>query len=117
MKYFNILASASSESAADQSRALVKFSKCWNIDEAYQHLTSSVGRVVVQTGDLPHLQRACIQKVKGIGSNLPRKLIPLIESTSSVNGLLDTLTKSEYWNWFDTRLLEAVTHGSGHLKQ
>ena len=113
MKYFNILASTSSESAADQSKALVKFSKHWNIDEAYQHLTSSVGRVVVQTGDLPQLQRACIQKIKGIGSNLPRKLIPLIESTSSVNGLLGTLTKSEYWNWFDTRLLEAVTHASG----
>ena len=67
----------------------------------------------MQTGDLPHLQRACIQKIKGIGSNLPRKLIPQIEGASSVNGLLDTLTKSEYWNWFDTRLLEAVTHASG----
>ena len=75
-------------------------------------MTTSVGKFV-QTGDLPHLQRACIQKIKGIGSNLPRKLIPLVESTSSLNGLLDTLTKSEYWNWFDTRLLEAVTHASG----
>ena len=59
------------------------------------------------------MQRACIQKINGLGSNLPRKLIPIIESTSSVNGLLNTLTKSEYWNWFDTRLLEAVTHASG----
>ena len=73
-------------------------------------MTSSVVKVV-QTSDLPCLQRACIQKIKD--SNLPRKLIKLIESTSSVDGLLDTLTKSEYWNWFDTRLLEAVTHASG----
>ena len=102
-----------SSSSADQSKALVKFSKHWDINQAYQHLTSSVGSVVVQSGDLPQLQRACIQKIKGVGSNLPRKLIPQIESTSSVNGLLDTLTKSEYWNWFDTRLLEAVTHASG----
>jgi len=107
------LASALSGCAVKQPKALVKFSKQWNIDQAYQHLTSSVGSVVVQTGDLPQLQRACIQKIKGIGSNLPRKLIPVIENTSSVNGLLDALTKSEHWNWFDTRLLEAVTHASG----
>ena len=91
----------------------MKFSKHWTIDQAYQHLTSSVERVVIQTGDLAQLQRACVRKIKGLGSNLPRKLIPLIEDTSSVNGLLDTLTQSEYWNWFDTRLLEAVTHASG----
>ena len=91
----------------------MKFSKHWTIDQAYQHLTSSVERVVIQTGDLAQLQRACVRKIKGLGSNLPRKLIPVIEGTSSINGLLDTLTQSEYWNWFDTRLLEAVTHASG----
>ena len=48
-----------------------------------------------------------------MGSNLPRTLIPQIQVTSSVNGLLDTLTNSEYWNWFDTRLLTAVTEASG----
>ena len=47
-----------------------------------------------------------------MGSNLPNKLIPQIEVAPSVNGLLDTLTKSEYWNWFDTRLLTAVTEAS-----
>ena len=107
------IGSISSGHTADQSKALVKFSKHWNIDQAYQHLTSSVERVVLHTGDLAQIQRACVRKIKGLDSNLPLKLIPLIEATSSVNGLLDTLTKSEYWNWFDTRLLEAVTHASG----
>ena len=110
---FIVVGSTSSGHTADQSKALVKFSKHWNIDQAYQHLTSSVEWVVLQTGDLAQIQRACVRKIKGLDSNLPLKLIPLIEATSSVNGLLDTLTKSEYWNWFDTRLLEAVTHASG----
>ena len=111
-----LLGSASTDYAADQSKALVKFSKQWSIDQAYQHLASSVERVVMKTGDLAQLQRACVRKIKGLDSNLPHKLIPLITSSSSVNGLLDTLTQSEYWNWFDTRLLEAVIHASGSSK-
>ena len=30
-----------------------------------------------------------------------------------MNELLDMLAQSEYWNWFDTRLLEALTYASG----
>ena len=97
----------------EKSKAVVKFSKKWTIDEAYRRLTSSVEKEILESGDLPQLQRACIREIKALGSNLPRKLIPHIEVTSSINGLLDTLTKSEYWNWFDTRLLTAVTHASG----
>ena len=92
---------------------MVKFSKKWTIDEAYRRLTSSVERELLTFGDLPQLQRACIREIKTLGSNLPNKLIPQIQATSSVSGLLDTLTNSEYWNWFDTRLLTAVTQASG----
>ena len=92
---------------------MVKFSKKWTIDEAYRRLTSSIEREILTSGDLPQLQRACIREIKALGSNLPNKLIPQIQVTSSVNGLLDTLTTSEYWNWFDTRLLTAVTQASG----
>ena len=94
-------------------KAVVKFSKKWTIDEAYRRLTSSIEKEVLASGDLPQLQRACIREIKALGSNLPRNLIPQIQVASSVNGLLETLTKSEYWNWFDTRLLTAVTQGSG----
>ena len=92
---------------------MVKFIKKWTIDEAYRRLISSVEEEILTFGYLPRLQRACIREIKTLGSNLPYKLIPQIEDTSSVNGLLDTLTKSEYWNWFDTRLLTAVTQASG----
>ena len=92
---------------------MVKFSRKWTIDEAYRRLTSSIEKDILASGHLPQLQRACIREIKALGSNLPRNLIPQIQVASSVNGLLDTLTKSEYWNWFDTRLLTAVTQGSG----
>ena len=92
---------------------MVKFSRKWTIDEAYRRLTSSIEREIITFGDLPQLQRACIHEIKALGSNLPNKLIPQIQVTSSVSGLLDTLTNSEYWNWFDTRLLMAVIQASG----
>ena len=76
-------------------------------------MTSSVEKEILTSGNLPQLQRACIREIKALGSNLPKKLIPQIQDTSSVNKLLDTLTSSEYWNWFDTRLLTAVTQASG----
>ena len=76
-------------------------------------MTSSIEREIVTSGDLPQLQRACIREIKALDSNLPNKLIPQIQVASSVNGLLNTLTNSEYWNWFDTRLLTAVTQASG----
>ena len=99
--------------ALEKSKAVVLFSKNWTIDEAYRKLTSSIEKEILVCGDLPQLQRACIREIKGLGSNLPTKLIPQIKVTSSINGLLDTLTESEYWNWFDTRLLTAVTEASG----
>ena len=95
-----------------KSKAVVKFSKKWTIHDAYRKLTSSIEKDILTSGDLPLLQRACIREIKALGSNLPKKLVPQIEVAPSVNGLLDTLTKSEHWNWFDTRLLTAVTEAS-----
>ena len=91
---------------------LVKFSKKWDIEAAYNNMTSAV-ETILTTGDFPQLRRACIHRIKSIKSNLPRKLIPQILQTSSMNELLDMLAQSEYWNWFDTRLLEALTYASG----
>ena len=95
-----------------QSKALVKFSKNWDIEAAYNNMTSAV-ETVLTAGDFPQLRRACIHKIKNLKSNLPHKLIPQILQTSSMNELLDMLAQSEYWNWFDTRLLEALTYASG----
>ena len=95
-----------------QSKALVKFSKNWDIEAAYNNMTSAI-ETVLTAGDFPQLRRACIHKIKSLKSNLPHKLIPQILRTSCMNELLDMLAQSEYWNWFDTRLLEALTYASG----
>ena len=78
-------------------------------------MTSAVETILI-TGDFPQLRRACIHRIKSLKSNLPYKLIPEIKRTSSMNELLDMLAESEYWNWFDTRLLEALTYASGSPK-
>ena len=91
---------------------LVKFSKKWDIEAAYNNMTSAV-ETILTVGDFPQLRRACIHRIKSLKSNLPHKLIPQILRTSSMNELLDMLAQSEYWNWFDTRLLEALTYASG----
>ena len=75
-------------------------------------MTSTVETVLIG-GNFPQLRRACIYKIKSLKSNLPHKLIPQILQTSSMNELLDMLAQSEYWNWFDTRLLEVLTYASG----
>ena len=98
--------------AKQQSKAIVKFSKDWDIEAAYNNMTSAV-ETILTTGDFPQLRRACIHRIKSLKSNLPYELIPQIKQTSSMNELLDMLAESEYWNWFDTRLLEALTYASG----
>ena len=90
----------------------MKFSKNWDIEAAYNNMTSAV-ETVLTAGDFPQLRRACIHKIKSLKSNLPHKLIAQILRTSCMNELLDMLAQSEYWNWFDTRLLEALTYASG----
>ena len=98
--------------AKQQSKAIVKFSKDWGIEAAYSNMTSAV-ETILTTGNFFQLRRACIHRIKSLKSNLPHKLIPQILRTSSMNELLDMLAQSEYWNWFDTRLLEALTNASG----
>ena len=90
----------------------MKFFKGWDIEAAYSNMTSTV-ETILTAGDFPQLRRACIHKIKNLKNKLPHKLIPQILQTSCMNELLDTLAQSEYWNWFDTRLLEALTYASG----
>ena len=75
-------------------------------------MTSAI-ETVLTAGDFPLLRRACIHRIKSLKGGLPHKLIPQILRTSSMNELLDMLAQSEYWNWLDTRLLEALTYASG----
>ena len=59
------------------------------------------------------LRRACVQRINSLGSNLPRSLVPKIQNTATFDDMLDVLAQSPYWNWFDTRLLQALVSASG----
>ena len=98
--------------AKQESKSLVKFSKDWSIETAYYNMTSAV-ETILTASEFFQLRRTCIHKIRSLAGGLSDKLIPQILHTSSMNELLDVLAQSEYWNWFDTRLLEALTYASG----
>ena len=98
----------------DSYKAVVKFSKDANINAAYNKMTSNIA-VILETKSVNFkvLRRACIQEIHSLGSTLPKSLVDKIKPTTSLDEMLDVLAMSPYWNWFDTRLLQALVSASG----
>ena len=98
----------------DSYKAVVKFSKDASINAAYNKMTSNIA-VILETKNVNFniLRRACIQEIHTLGSTIPNSLMHKIQPTKSLNELLDVLALSPYWNWFDTRLLQALVSASG----
>ena len=65
------------------------------------------------TKNFKKLRRACYQEISAPTSTLPKSLVQELKPTKSVDDMLDVLALSPYWNWFDTRLLQAVVSASG----
>ena len=80
-------------------------------------MTSNIA-VILETKNIKfnNLRRACIQEIHALGSTLPKSLVHKIQPTRSLDELLDVLVPSPYWNWFDTRLLQALVSASGSLE-
>ena len=68
---------------------------------------------ILEAQKFSKLRRACVQRVNSLGSNLPQSLVAKIKSTATLDDLLDLFSESPYWNWFDTRLLQALVSASG----
>ena len=102
------------EKDMDSYKAVVKFSKDASINAAYNKMTSNIA-VILETKNVNFniLRRACIQEIHALGSTIPKNLMHKIQPTKSLNELLDVLALSPYWNWFDTRLLQALVSASG----
>ena len=98
----------------DYCKALVKFSKDGSINAAYNKMTSNIADIL-ENKDIKfkNLRRACVQEIHALGSTLPKSLVHKIQPTKSLDELLDVLAQSPYWNWFDTRLLQALVSASG----
>ena len=90
---------------------LVKYSTN-EIHTAYQTLTGKLTDILA-TKDFKKLRRACYQEIQAPTSTLPKSLIQELKPTKSVDDMLNVLAISPYWNWFDTRLLQALVNASG----
>jgi len=55
------------------------------------------------------IRRGCIEDANSPdGVELPADMVDEITRTSNINELFDTLAKSQYWNWIDVRMMEAM---------
>ncbi|XP_065898674.1 uncharacterized protein [Dysidea avara] len=93
-------------------KTVAKFSKDSNVRSAFTRMTSEI-ESILEFKKFSKLRRACVQEINSLGSNLPRSLVPKIQQTHSLDDMLDVLAQSPYWNWFDTRLLQALVSASG----
>ena len=75
-------------------------------------MTSEIGSIL-ELQKFPKLRRACVQRINSLGSNLLHSLVPKIQNTTTFADMLDVLAQSLNWNWFDTRLLQALVSASG----
>ena len=99
----------------DMSKAVITFSKSLNIESAFTRMTSEIENIL-EFQKFPKLRRACVQRINSLGSNLPQHLVPKIQCTVTLDDMLDVFSGSPYWNWFDTRLLQALVSASGSLE-
>ena len=82
------------------------------IRKAYHRLTGEITDMLA-TKDFKKLRRACYQEISAPTSTLPQSLAHELKPTKSLDDMLDVLALSPYWNWFDTRLLQALVSASG----
>jgi len=103
---------SSASHTKENSSQLVKYSEGISIDSAFNKTTCVIENYLSDT-KFSNLKRACIERINTFHSCLPKKLIPKIKATNTLEELLELFAESEYWNWFDTRLLEALTYATG----
>ena len=104
--------SPSLEHDSNMSKAVVRFSESLNVLSTFTTMTSEIENIL-EFKKFPRLRRACIANINSLGSNLPQSLVPKIQKTVTLDEILDVFSGSPYWNWFDTRLLQALVSASG----
>jgi len=113
--YYTLLCAATSrtlEVYENKPTTIVKLSKGLNIESAFTRMTTQIEELL-EVKKFSTFHRACILRINSLGNNLPRSLVPKIQQTHSLDDMLDVLAQSPYWNWFDTRLLQALVSASG----
>ena len=82
------------------------------IHDAHLRLIGGITDILA-TKNFKKLRRACYQEISAPSSSLPTSLVKELKDTNTLDDMLDVLALSPYWNWFDTRLLQALVSASG----
>lgn len=78
--------------------------------EAFSKLISTLKGFFEQV-ELSYIQQACLLHITNpdeLQYSGATKLVQKITESTQLKDLLLTLAGSDHWNWFDTRLLEAM---------
>jgi len=100
-------------SAIIDCKAAIDFSSLNHL-EAFGRLIN-VMRTFFDQANYSVLQQACIMHIKnpdGLQFSGEAKLVRKIMKSNELKELLLVLTNSDYWNWLDTRLLEAMVNAT-----
>ena len=82
-----------------------------DIDYAFFRLSAGI-KTMIENCKFDILQGACIEKALSPKTYISYEIVPKIEAESSFPSLCTTLTKSHYWNFLDTRMMEAMVTAS-----
>ena len=68
--------------------------------------------MMIKNCNLDALQGACVETVSSPNAFMPTEIIPEIEAAETFHGLCIMLAETPYWNFLDTRMLEAMATAS-----
>ena len=91
----------------------INFAEYPNISEAFLLLTTEISNLL-QKANFSVMRRALLQQRRTPrGVQFPDDLHQNIKAAKELDTLLDVLVDSNYWNWVDLRLLDALIISSG----
>ena len=93
------------------SQAALTFSPDEDIDCAFTRLSAGV-KMILHDANFNVMQEACIEKAQSPRNLVSDNFIPSIAEAKTFHGLCLTLSKSTYWNFLDTRMMEAMVTAS-----
>lgn len=98
------------------SDVVVTFTEDEDIDYAFTKLSASITTIIennIHVTGFSALQRACIEKAKSPKMLLKStEVIPIIKEAKTFQDLCTMLADTTYWNFLDTRMMEALATAS-----
>ena len=100
-----------SEQPQSSSQVALTFSPDQDIDYAFTKLSATIKRMIKST-TFSELRGACLEKANSPKSCMSSNVVHKIEEAKTFDDLCTTLAKSHYWNFLDTRMMEAMADAS-----